>query len=80
MITETAPHPCGGGAKVFPRNCRLRVFFYLKKGCFLGKGKTSFPEKKPNVGTEVSLPPRPHPFSKKARYGCSSLSQQDLLR
>ena len=40
-----------------------------------GKGKTFFPVKK-----SFSLPPRPHPFSKKARYGCSSLSQQDLLK
>ena len=31
MISDIAPHPCGGGAKVFPRNCRLRVFFLFEK-------------------------------------------------
>ena len=40
-----------------------------------GKGKTFFHVKK-----SFSLPPRPHPFSKKARYGCSSLSQRNLAR
>ena len=40
-----------------------------------GKGKTFFHVKK-----SFSLPPRPHPFSKKARYGCSSLSRHSLWR
>jgi hypothetical protein len=40
-----------------------------------GKGKTFFHGKK-----SFSLPPRPHPFSKKARYGCSSLSRHSLWR
>ena len=56
-----------------------------------GKGKTFFHGKKPNVGTEVSLPPRPPSFFKKSEvwllqtcpaiaYGDGGLSQQDLLR
>ena len=34
----------------------------------MGKGKTSFHEKRPNVGTEVFPFPKPQPFSRKAAY------------
>ena len=37
MIADIAPHPCGGGAKVFPRNCRLRVFFCWKNRWLMGE-------------------------------------------
>ena len=76
MIADIAPHPCGGGAKVFPRNCRLRVFFFIVKSlAYGGKGKNFFHGKKPNVGTEVSLPPYPQPRLKKAKYFAAPLSR-----
>ena len=78
MIADIAPHPCGGGAKVFPRNCRLRVFFCWKIVGLWGKGKNFFHGKKPNVGTEVSLPPYPQPLLKKAKYFAAPLSRHTL--
>ena len=37
-------------------------------GGFLGKGKTSFHEEKPNVGFEILPFPNPQPLSRKAVY------------
>ena len=75
MIADIAPHPCGGGAKVFPRNCRLRVFFLLENRWLMGEGENFFHGQKPNVGTEVSLPPYPQPLFKKAKYFAAPLSR-----
>ena len=36
MIADIAPHPCGGGAKVSPRNCRPRAFFSAVRPIFGG--------------------------------------------
>ena len=46
MIADIAPHPCGGGAKVSPRNCRLRVFFLLENCWLMGEGEKFFSREK----------------------------------
>ena len=63
MIADIAPHPCGGGAKVFPRNCRLRVFFFIVKSlAYGGRGKIFFTGKSRTSAPKYPFPHTPNPF------------------
>ena len=56
--------------KIFQHLTTHRKIRHRRRDYFWGKGKTFFHEKK-----SFSLPPNPHPFSKKAGYVCSRWSQ-----
>ena len=76
MIADIAPHPCGGGAKVSPRNCRLRVFFLLENRWLMGEGEKFFSrEKAERRHRSIPSPIPPTPFKKSGVFALQFVAQ-----
>ena len=80
MIHSVSPTPLRRRRQSFSPELPPPRLFYWKVVGLWGKGKNFFPGKKPNVGTEVSLPPYPQPLLKKRGMAAPDLSRHSLWR